>query len=80
LELFILLLWAHRVNAQIRVAGSFPLRVLQPAESASMKHAAAYNRTVIEATAEAAHRAGRLRNNLAAWEQLRRSDWEKAGA
>ena len=76
LWLFCLLLWAHSAPAQIRVVGSLPLRVLQPDGAASLKQAVAYNRTVIEATVEAALRAGRLRNNLAVWEQIRTSDWE----
>ena len=61
-----LLWWAHSATAQIRTVGSFPLGVLQPDGNASLAHAADYNRTAIEATVEAALRAGRLRPNLAA--------------
>lgn len=72
-----LLWWAHSATAQIRTVGNFPLGVLQPDENASLAHAADYNRAAIEATVEAALRAGRLRPNLAAWAQVRQADWAR---
>ncbi|MBD2722308.1 hypothetical protein [Hymenobacter armeniacus] len=75
--LFGLLLCAQGAVAQVRVVGSWPLRVLQPDASASLKEAIAYNINIIEGTVEAALRAGRLQSNLAAWQQLSKADWER---
>ena len=67
-----LLCYAQSAAAQIRIVGSLPLRVLQPQELASDKQARAYNQAAIEATLEAAFRAGRLCMNLPGWQQLER--------
>lgn len=62
--------WAQAATAQIHTVGRFPLRVVQPERTASLKKARAYNQAAIEATVEAAIRNGRLRTNAASWEQL----------